>query len=101
MLRIALNTEPLFRHNCLFTHLLKTEISTITVSCSLSLCHLQPVVFPAGVKMEQLSLHPNGRHCLALSRGGEVFSWGAGDNGRLGLGDTRCIAFSPHKSKDL
>ncbi|CAI8025913.1 E3 ubiquitin-protein ligase HERC2 [Geodia barretti] len=48
-----------------------------------------PVVFPAGVKMEQLSLHPNGRHCLALSRGGEVFSWGAGDNGRLGLGDTR------------
>jgi E3 ubiquitin-protein ligase HERC2 len=30
---------------------------------------------------------PDGKHYLALSNEGEVFSWGCGEGGRLGHGD--------------
>ena len=50
---------------------------------------LQLVPFPPGVKLEQLTHHADGRHFLALSQNREVFSWGTGDHGRLGLGETR------------
>ncbi|XP_058055381.1 probable E3 ubiquitin-protein ligase HERC2 [Anopheles bellator] len=36
----------------------------------------------------QLAAHCEGRHVLALTATGDVFSWGAGDGGRLGHGDT-------------
>ena len=37
----------------------------------------------------QLSASRSGDcHCLALSHNGEVFSWGDGEYGRLGHGDT-------------
>ncbi|XP_059922232.1 E3 ubiquitin-protein ligase HERC2 isoform X1 [Gadus macrocephalus] len=39
-------------------------------------------------KMMKLAAHPDGQHYLALSSNGEVFSWGCGDGGRLGHGDT-------------
>ncbi|CAG01384.1 unnamed protein product, partial [Tetraodon nigroviridis] len=39
-------------------------------------------------KMVKLAAHPDGQHYLALSSNGEVFSWGCGDGGRLGHGDT-------------
>ncbi|XP_052796353.1 E3 ubiquitin-protein ligase HERC2-like isoform X2 [Mya arenaria] len=35
----------------------------------------------------KLAAHPDGKHFLALTRDGEVFSWGNGDGGRLGHGD--------------
>ncbi|XP_021378315.1 E3 ubiquitin-protein ligase HERC2-like isoform X2 [Mizuhopecten yessoensis] len=35
----------------------------------------------------KISSHPDGKHFLALSSDGEVFSWGNGDGGRLGHGD--------------
>ena len=53
------------------------------------LFHHQLVPFPPGVKIEQLSLHPEGKHYLALTKDREVYSWGLGENGRLGLGETR------------
>lgn len=36
----------------------------------------------------QISSHPMGRHYLCCSSQGVVWSWGCGDDGRLGLGDT-------------
>ncbi|XP_037324635.2 E3 ubiquitin-protein ligase HERC2 [Pungitius pungitius] len=39
-------------------------------------------------KVVKLAAHPDGQHYLALSSNGEVFSWGCGDGGRLGHGDT-------------
>ncbi|TSK42064.1 E3 ubiquitin-protein ligase HERC2 [Bagarius yarrelli] len=39
-------------------------------------------------KIVKLAAHPEGQHYLALSSNGEVFSWGCGDGGRLGHGDT-------------
>ncbi|KAK7864133.1 hypothetical protein R5R35_007650 [Gryllus longicercus] len=35
----------------------------------------------------QLAAHPDGKHFLALTRDGDVYSWGTGDGGRLGHGD--------------
>jgi E3 ubiquitin-protein ligase HERC2 len=35
----------------------------------------------------KIATHPDGRHYLALTNDGEVFSWGNGDGGRLGHGD--------------
>ncbi|KAJ0180993.1 hypothetical protein K1T71_003078 [Dendrolimus kikuchii] len=36
----------------------------------------------------QVACHPAGRHYLCCSSSGEAWSWGAGDDGRLGHGDT-------------
>ncbi|KAF4520878.1 hypothetical protein B566_EDAN007059 [Ephemera danica] len=36
----------------------------------------------------QLASHPDAKHFLALTHSGEVYSWGCGDGGRLGHGDT-------------
>ncbi|XP_052077229.1 E3 ubiquitin-protein ligase HERC2-like isoform X2 [Mytilus californianus] len=36
----------------------------------------------------KIATHPDGRHYLALTSDGEVFSWGNGDGGRLGHGDS-------------
>ncbi|XP_041128227.1 E3 ubiquitin-protein ligase HERC2-like isoform X2 [Polyodon spathula] len=42
----------------------------------------------ASKKILRIAAHPDGQHYLALSSAGEVFSWGCGDGGRLGHGDT-------------
>ncbi|XP_061894415.1 E3 ubiquitin-protein ligase HERC2-like [Entelurus aequoreus] len=42
-------------------------------------------------KITKLASHPEGQHYLALSSNGEVFSWGCGDGGRLGHGDTNYL----------
>ncbi|XP_050522470.1 E3 ubiquitin-protein ligase HERC2 [Daktulosphaira vitifoliae] len=35
----------------------------------------------------KVAVNSGGRHCLALSSNGEVFAWGDGDDGKLGLGN--------------
>ena len=35
----------------------------------------------------KLAAHPDGKHFLALTGDGDVYSWGSGDGGRLGHGD--------------
>ncbi|ETN64680.1 hect E3 ubiquitin ligase [Anopheles darlingi] len=40
------------------------------------------------VNIVQLAAHCEGRHVLALTATGDVFSWGNGEGGRLGHGDT-------------
>ncbi|XP_062251671.1 LOW QUALITY PROTEIN: E3 ubiquitin-protein ligase HERC2 [Platichthys flesus] len=51
---------------------------------------LAPILmhFLSSRKIVKLAAHPDGQHYLALSANGEVFSWGCGDGGRLGHGDT-------------
>ena len=34
-------------------------------------------------------MNSGGKHCLALSAEGEVYSWGEGDDGKLGHGNRR------------
>ena len=34
----------------------------------------------------QVAVNSGGKHCLALSMEGEVYSWGEGDDGKLGHG---------------
>ena len=36
--------------------------------------------------VKQVSVNSGGKHCLALSAEGEVYSWGEGDDGKLGHG---------------
>ena len=43
-------------------------------------------------KILKLAAHPDGQHYLSLSTNGEVFSWGCGDGGRLGHGDTTYVS---------
>lgn len=44
-----------------------------------------------GKEVMRLAAHVDGRHFLALTIDGEVYSWGSGDGGCLGHGDR-----SPH-----
>ena len=39
--------------------------------------------------MIQVSAHPEGKHYLALTKSGDVYSWGNGDAGQLGHGDAQ------------
>ena len=50
---------------------------------------VQPISFPGDVGITQLAHHSESKHFLALSHTREVFSWGSGDNGQLGLGDIK------------
>ena len=36
--------------------------------------------------ISQVSVNSGGKHCLCLSADGEVYSWGEGDDGKLGHG---------------
>ena len=40
-------------------------------------------------EVTKISAHPEGKHFMALSREGEVYSWGSGDGGKLGHGDAK------------
>lgn len=46
----------------------------------------------------KIAAHSDGHHYLALSANGEVFSWGCGDGGRLGHGDTVYVIIIKKKS---
>ena len=56
----------------------------------------QPISFPGDVEIAQVSLHPEGKHVLALSQNREVYSWGTGENGQLGLGDIKWVGIRRH-----
>ena len=52
---------------------------------------MQRLSIPGDQTITQVAGKPNGKHFLALSSSGNVFTWGCGDNGRLGHGDTRYV----------
>ena len=41
-----------------------------------------------GVMVRKLVVHSGGKHCLAITTAGELYAWGEGDDGKLGLGNT-------------
>jgi hypothetical protein len=43
-----------------------------------------------------VAVNSGGKHCLALSAEGEVYSWGEGDDGKLGHGNRRYILISKY-----
>jgi regulator of chromosome condensation len=45
---------------------------------------LVPVITPASPKERVRKLAVGARHCLALTEGGEVLTWGIGSQGQLG-----------------
>ena len=49
----------------------------------------QPVTFPGDAEIQLLAHHYEGNHFLALASNSEVYSWGEGESGQLGLGDTK------------
>lgn len=40
-----------------------------------------------GYIIRKIAVHPGGKHCLAVTTNGECFSWGEGEDGKLGHGD--------------
>ena len=49
------------------------------------------MTFPGDVEIQQLAHHCEGNHFLALAWNREVYSWGEGESGQLGLGDTKYV----------
>lgn len=45
--------------------------------------------------VRKVAVHSGGRHALALTADGRVFSWGEGDDGKLGHGDVTSLE-TPH-----
>ena len=41
--------------------------------------------------IKKVAVNSGGKHCLALSSEGEVFSWGEGEDGKLGHGNRRFV----------
>lgn len=48
----------------------------------------QPVLGQPEEEIVKIATHPEGKHYLALTANGQVYSWGNGDGGRLGHGDS-------------
>lgn len=42
------------------------------------------------VFIRKVAVNSGGKHCLALSSEGEVYSWGEAEDGKLGHGNRRC-----------
>ena len=49
----------------------------------------QRLKFPDDVEIVQLAHHARSKHYLALSSFKKVYAWGSGDNGQLGLGESK------------
>lgn len=43
------------------------------------------------VVITQIAVNSGGKHCLALTNNGQVYSWGEGDDGKLGHGNLRYV----------
>lgn len=46
------------------------------------------------VFIKKVAVNSGGKHCLALSADNDVYSWGEGDDGKLGHGNRRYQHFS-------
>ena len=45
--------------------------------------------------IKQIAVNAGGKHCLALTTEGEVFSWGEAEDGKLGHGNRYvCVLYS-------
>lgn len=46
------------------------------------------------VFIRKVAVNSGGKHCLALSSEGEVYSWGEAEDGKLGHGNRRCVDYN-------
>jgi len=60
--------------------------STDSIACPTLLESIQHVF------IKKLAVNSGGKHCLALSAEGEVFSWGEGEDGKLGHGNRKFVS---------
>lgn len=52
----------------------------------------KPLVELSAYFIKKVAVHSGGRHSLALTMDGRIFSWGEGDDGKLGHGDKMSAA---------
>lgn len=81
----------IFSHQFL-SLMLSTEGSVLVANTNVGLYLQGPVLYESlsrKCEITKISSHPEGKHFMALTREGEVYSWGSGDGGKLGHGDTR------------
>lgn len=43
----------------------------------------------SGIHVKKLAVHSGGRHCLAVTVLGKLYSWGEGEDGKLGHADKK------------
>jgi len=48
------------------------------------------------VFVRKVAVNSGGKHCLALSSEGEVYTWGEAEDGKLGHGNRRSAPATPH-----
>ena len=48
-----------------------------------------PFFMTRGISVKKLAIHSGGKHCLAVTTVGELYAWGEGEEGKLGLGSIR------------
>ncbi|KAL1491483.1 hypothetical protein ABEB36_012074 [Hypothenemus hampei] len=54
---------------------------------SLNVPHPRPVPFLSQYVIKKVAVHSGGKHAMALTLDGKVFSWGEGEDGKLGHGN--------------
>jgi len=50
----------------------------------LNVPHPRPVPFLSQYVVKKVAVHSGGKHAMALTLDGKVFSWGEGEDGKLG-----------------
>ena len=48
-----------------------------------------------------MAVHSGGKHCLAVTTDGELYTWGEGDDGKLGLGNSGGTVDTPRLIESL
>ncbi|XP_066595212.1 E3 ubiquitin-protein ligase HERC2 [Prorops nasuta] len=56
-----------------------------------NICEPKPIPFLSQYVIKKVAVHSGGKHALALTQDGKVFSWGEGEDGKLGHGNTHSL----------
>ncbi|RLU17868.1 hypothetical protein DMN91_010107 [Ooceraea biroi] len=60
-----------------------------------NVCEPKPIPFLSQFVIKKVAVHSGGKHALALTQDGKVFSWGEGEDGKLGHGN--CVSLDKPK----
>ncbi|XP_017887257.1 E3 ubiquitin-protein ligase HERC2 [Ceratina calcarata] len=73
-----------------------------------NICEPKPIPFLSQYVLKKVAVHSGGKHALALTQDGKVFSWGEGEDGKLGHGNTMSLdkprlieAFKSKRIRDI
>ena len=64
-------------------------------------CAYEPINVTALNGKDIVSVHAGEYHSIALTRDGEVYTWGHNDYGQLGLGNASIVVSTPQKVESL